>query len=434
MRVLVLGSGGREHALVWKLAQSPLVEKIYAAPGNPGLWALAERARVDHDSLASLADFACAERIDLTVVGSENYLALGIVDEFSRRGLPVFGPTQAAAAIESDKSFAKEFMARHGIPTAAFAVFTESGAARAYLAGHGAPIVVKASGLAAGKGVYVCQSSAEAEEALANLMERRVLGTAGDRVVLEECLAGEEASLLVLTDGETAIPLLLAQDHKRVDDGDRGPNTGGMGAYAPAGVLGPDELDEVMTAIVLPTLTGLAEEGRPYRGVLYVGLMVTAQGPQVIEYNCRFGDPEAQAILPLLHTDLASLCLVTAQGALAGRELHWAAGSAVCVVLASGGYPGNYRTGLPISGLAEAAACPGVTVFHAGTARQGEALVTAGGRVLNVVGVGPDFASARERAYAGTAAISFEGVHYREDIAWREMERAGTIASEEGSP
>ncbi|MGE5551657.1 MAG: phosphoribosylamine--glycine ligase [Bacteroidota bacterium] len=423
MKVLVLGGGGREHALVWKLAQSPAVERIYVAPGNPGLWEIAERVQVDHNDLGALADFALAEKIDLTVVGPENYLAAGVVDEFASRGLHIFGPTRAAAALEADKAFAKDFMRRHGIPTAAFAAFTSVAEARAYLAGHGAPIVIKAAGLAAGKGVYVCRTEAQAEAALADLMERRVFGAAGDRVILEDCLAGEEASLLVLTDGERALPFPLAQDHKRVGDGDEGPNTGGMGAYAPAGVLDPAGIERVMREIVHPTLRGMAGEGRPYRGVLYVGLMVTEDGPKVIEYNCRFGDPEAQVVLPLLETDLAAICQAAARGRLPAEELHLSGGSAVCVVLASGGYPGDYRTGLPITGLNEAAGCQGVIVFHAGTSRRGETLVTAGGRVLNVVGTGADFASARDRAYAGVERIRFAGMHYRRDIAWREAAR-----------
>ena len=426
MKVLVLGGGGREHALVWKLAESPNVEKIYAAPGNPGIWRLAERVAVDHNSIAALAEFAAAERIDLTVVGPESYLALGIADEFARRGLLVFGPSRAAAAIEADKSFAKDFMARHNIPTAAYAVFSDYARALAHVRERGAPIVVKASGLAGGKGAIVCMSVAQAEEALADLMLRRIFGEAGDRVVIEEYLSGEEASLLVLTDGERALPFPLAQDHKRAYDGDEGPNTGGMGAYAPAGVLGADGLARVMEEIVRPTLAGLAAEGRPYRGVLYVGLMATPTGPKVVEFNCRFGDPEAQAVLPLLESDLALLCLAAAEGRLAGQALRISDRSAVCVVLAAGGYPGDYQRGQIIRGLAAAEASPGVLIFHAGTAVRGEEVVTAGGRVLNVVGVGPEFTTARERAYAAVSRIEFSGMHYRRDIAWREMRRRGT--------
>ncbi|MGE5598656.1 MAG: phosphoribosylamine--glycine ligase [Bacteroidota bacterium] len=419
MKVLILGGGGREHALAWKLAQSPRVTKLYAAPGNPGIAALAENVRADHNSIAALAEFAAAEGIDLTVVGPETYLALGLADEFRRRGLKVFGPGRAAAAIEADKAFAKDFMARHGIPTAAYRVFSAPEEARAYLRAHGAPVVVKASGLAAGKGAVVCRTVHEAERAVTDLMERRIFGEAGERVVIEDFLAGEEASLLVLTDGETALPLPLAQDHKRLGEGDTGPNTGGMGACAPAGVLGATGIDRAMETIVRPTLRGMAAEGRPYRGVLYVGLMVTAEGPKVVEYNCRFGDPEAQAVLPLIRDDLAELCLAAAEGSLGGRTVAAHAGSAVCVVLASGGYPGDYRTGLPIAGLDEAAGLPGVTVFHAGTARRGGDVVTAGGRVLGVVGTGPDLAAARERAYAGASRIEFEGMYYRRDIATR---------------
>ena len=423
MKVLVIGGGGREHALVWKLAQSPAVEKIYAAPGNPGIWRLAERVAVDHNSLAALAEFAAAERIDLTVVGPENYLALGIADEFARRGLPIFGPGRAAAAIEADKAFAKDFMARHNIPTAEFAVFSDYGRALAHVRERGGPIVVKASGLAGGKGAFVCETTAQAEEALYDLMVRRVFGEAGEQVVVEEYLPGEEASLLVLTDGETALPLPLAQDHKRIFDGDEGPNTGGMGAYAPAGVLGPEGLARAMAEIVRPALAGLAAEGRPYRGVLYAGLMATPAGPKVVEFNCRFGDPEAQAVLPLVESDLALLCLAAAEGRLAGEELRISEMSAVCVVLAAGGYPGDYRRGEVIHGLEEAASSPGVLVFHAGTAVRGEEIVTAGGRVLNVVGLAPEFAAARARAYAAVSRIDFPGMHYRRDIAGREVRR-----------
>lgn len=423
MKVLVLGGGGREHALAWKLAQSPRVTKLYAAPGNPGIAAAAESVKVDHNSIAALADFAAAEGIDLSVVGPEGYLALGLVDEFQRRGLKVFGPTRAAAALEADKTFAKDFMARHGIPTAAYRAFSAPEEARAYLHARGTPVVVKANGLAAGKGVFVCQTPDEAEHAVTDLMERRVFGEAGERVVIEDFMAGEEASLLVLTDGETALPLPLAQDHKRIGEGDAGPNTGGMGAYAPAGVLGSAEAERVMETIVRPTLRGMAVEGRPYRGVLYVGLMVTPDGPRVVEFNCRFGDPEAQAVLPLIRSDLAELFLAAAKGSLGGLSVELHAGNTVCVVLASGGYPGDYRTGLPITGLNRAADVPGVTVFHAGTARRGDEVVTAGGRVLNVVGSGPDFASARERAYTAVEQIGFEGAYYRRDIAWREEVR-----------
>ncbi|MGQ9779690.1 MAG: phosphoribosylamine--glycine ligase [Bacillota bacterium] len=423
MKVLVIGSGGREHALVWKLAQSPRVKKIYAAPGNPGIWRLAERVTVDHNNIAALADFAATEGIDLTVVGPEIYLALGLADEFARRGLLVFGPRKAAAAIEAEKAFAKDFMARHNIPTAAYAVFSDYEQARAHLRAHGAPVVVKASGLAGGKGAFVCQSLDQAEEALAALMVRRIFGEAGDRVVIEEYLSGEEATLLVLTDGERAFPFPPAQDHKRAYDGDEGPNTGGMGAYAPAGVLTAEETARVMETIVYPTLRGLAAEGRPYRGVLYVGLMLTPAGPKVVEYNCRFGDPEAQAVLPLLETDFASLCLAAAEGRLPADPPVFSGRSAVCVVLAAGGYPGDYRKGDVIHGLAAAASLPDVLIFHAGTALRGGEVVTAGGRVLNVVGLGPEFTVARERAYAAVSRIEFAGMHYRRDIAWREMRR-----------
>jgi len=423
LKVMVIGSGGREHILAWKLARSPLVDKLYAAPGNPGIWEIAARARIDVDNPRAFADFAEAERIGLTVVGPENYLAQGLVDIFQDRGLRIFGPTMAAAEIETDKSFAKEFMARHAIPTAGFAAFDDLEPARAYLAEHGAPIVIKACGLAAGKGVFVCLDTAEAEHALTEIMAHRIFGAAGDRIIFEAYLEGEEASLLVLTDGDAALPLLVSQDHKRIGDGDRGANTGGMGAYAPASVLAPGELDKVMSMIVRPTIAGLAAEGRPYRGVLYVGLMMTAAGPKVIEYNCRFGDPEAQAVLPLLITDLASLCLACSEGDLGSHQLTWLPGSAVCVVIASGGYPGNYTKGLPIEGLDTAAASPGAIVLHAGTALRDGGVVTNGGRVLNIVGVGDDVATSRRLAYQAVERIGFPGMHYRKDIAWREMER-----------
>jgi phosphoribosylamine--glycine ligase len=377
------------------------------------------------DEIAALADLAERERIDLTVVGPEVPLALGLADALEARGRPVFGPSRAAAALESSKVFAKELFVRYGIPTARFRTFDDPGAARAFVGELGGRAVVKADGLAAGKGAVVCADPAEAAQAIGDMLERRVFGEAGARVVVEEYLEGEEVSVFALTDGRTVCPLASAQDHKTIFDGDRGPNTGGMGAYSPAPVLDSTLAAQLVETVLEPTIRGMAAEGRPYRGVLYAGLMLTGAGPRLLEYNVRFGDPECQVLVPRLAEDLLPLCQAVAEGRGLPPSVAWRPEAAVCVVLASGGYPGEYRTGLPIEGVEQAEAHPGVTVFHAGTAWRDGRLTTAGGRVVGVTALGPDIASAVALAYAGAAEIRFDGMHYRRDIGHRALRRLG---------
>jgi phosphoribosylamine--glycine ligase len=421
VKVLVVGGGGREHTLVWKISQSPRVEQIFCAPGNAGIAQLATCVPLGAEDLDGLLDFARREAIDLTVVGPEGPLVAGIVDVFTAAGLRIFGPTRAAARLEGSKVWAKQVMSRYGVPTARFAIFDAPEAAKAYIREVGAPIVVKADGLAAGKGAIVCRDVESALRAVDIIMVEKAFGAAGDRVVVEECLTGEEVSVLVFTDGRHFVPMVSSQDHKPVYDGDRGPNTGGMGAYAPAPVYTPEVHEAVMRDIIAPVLRGLAAEGHPYRGVLYAGLMVTAEGPKVLEFNCRFGDPEAQPVLMLLESDLVPILEAVVEGRLQEAEVRWKEGAAVCVVMASGGYPGSYRKGFPIEGLEEVP--PDVVVFHAGTAFQEGRLVTAGGRVLGVTAYGPDIRTAIDRAYAAVERIRFEGMHYRRDIGWRALAR-----------
>lgn len=414
MKVLVIGGGGREHALVWKLAQSPRVTKIYCAPGNAGIARLAECVEISSEDVAGLLEFARREAVDLTVVGPEGPLTLGVVDTFEKAGLKIFGPCAGAAAIEGSKVLAKDIMAKYNIPTARYASFDNDREAFDYIRRLGAPCVVKADGLAAGKGVIVAATVEEALEAVRLIMSSRAFGAAGDRVVIEEMLTGEEVSILAFTDGNTVIPMLPAQDHKQVYDGDRGPNTGGMGAYAPAPVCTPDIYRYTLENILIPTVSAMAAEGRPYRGVLYAGLMVTAEGPKVLEFNVRFGDPEAQPVLMMLETDLVDIMEAVIEGRLNNIEIKWKKGAAVCVVLASGGYPGSYARGDVISGLDQVP--PGVVAFHAGTALRDGQVVTSGGRVLGVTALGEDIPEAIERAYRGVGAINFAGMHYRRDI------------------
>jgi phosphoribosylamine--glycine ligase len=418
----VVGGGGREHALVWKLAASPRVEKIYCAPGNPGIGELAECVDLDVRDNTALADFAAGNGIDLTVVGPEAPLASGIVDVFAARGLRAFGPTEAAARIEGSKAFAKDLMGKYGIPTAGYRVFADPDQAKAYIKEQGAPIVVKADGLAAGKGVVVAMTEADALAAVDMIMRDAVFGAAGARVVVEEFMEGEEASLLAFTDGRTVVPMVSAQDHKRVFDNDEGPNTGGMGAYAPAPVVTPAVLDRVMKEIMQPTVDAMRAEGCPYCGCLYAGLMITAAGPKVVEFNARFGDPETQVVLPLLASDLPTVMEACLDGTLDKTAVAWRDGAAVCVVMAAGGYPGEYGRGDAISGLPEAAAA-GAVVFHAGTARRDGGVVTNGGRVLGVTAMDADVLKAIEKAYAAVGRISFQGAHFRKDIAHRVVER-----------
>ena len=419
MNILVIGSGGREHALYWKLSESPQTEQIYAIPGNPGMGASAAIALDDH---AAILRFAKEHEIGLVVVGPEVPLMNGLVDKLEAAGICAFGPHANAAEIEGSKSFAKDLMKKYGIPTARYEVFTAAEPARAYIRQEGAPIVVKADGLAAGKGVIVAMTEQEALDAVDAIMEDHSFGDAGARVVIEEFMEGEEASLLAFTDGTTIRPMISAQDHKRAYDGDRGPNTGGMGTYAPAPVMTPEMTERAVEEILKPTIAAMAKEGRTYRGCLYLGLMVTADGPKVVEFNARFGDPETQVVLPLLDSDLVAIMCACADGTLADVPIRWKDGAAVCVVLASGGYPGHYEKGQEIHGLADAEAM-GALVFHAGTAMKDGKLVTNGGRVLGVVGRGADISSAVDAAYAAAAKISFKDAYYRKDIAHRALER-----------
>ncbi len=423
--VLLVGGGGREHALAWKLAQSPGLGRMIAAPGNPGIAAHARCVPVKDTAIDDLVALAQQERPDLVVVGPEVPLALGLADRMRAAGLAVFGGSAAAARLESSKAFAKELMARHRIPTARFGTFREAVAARAFCRELGAPLVVKADGLAAGKGVLICRSLGEADAALAHCLEARAFGDSGLTVVVEEFLRGEEASFFALSDGTTALPLAAAQDHKTVWDGDRGPNTGGMGAYSPAPVMDAAMEARVMAEIVRPTIAAMAAEGAPYTGVLFVGLMITREGPKVIEFNCRFGDPECQALLPRLQEDLLALLLAAATGKGLPPSLAWSPRASVCVVMTSAGYPGRYDTGTAITGLEAAGALPDVTVFHAGTARAGGGLVTAGGRVLGVQALGDDVAAAIRTAYAAVERIRFDGAHYRRDIGHHALRRLG---------
>ncbi len=418
MRVLVVGSGAREHALAWKLAGERSVGEVVCAPGNAGIASLARCLRVDAADPIALADLAARERIDLTIVGPEAPLERGVADLFAARGHLLFGPTRAAARLECSKVFAKRFMARHGVPTARFAVCDTPDAALALLARgeFGVPVVVKADGLAAGKGVVVAPDRASAEAAVRAAMIDRRFGEAGARLVIEQCLQGTEASFFAICDGERALPLLSAQDHKRVFDDDRGPNTGGMGAFAPSPLVTPALQRVIMTRIVEPVLHGLKAEACEYRGFLYVGLILTADGPQVIEFNVRFGDPEAQVVIPMIDGDLAPLVAAAARGDLSGWHCRFRSEPHVGVVLASGGYPGDYEAGKPIAGLDDAERLADVVVFHAGTKRQDGRLVTSGGRVLTVVGRVGDFSAAIARAYDAVSRISFEGMHYRRDI------------------
>lgn len=419
MNILVIGSGGREHALYWKLSESPQTEQIYAIPGNPGMGASAAIALDDH---AAILRFVKEHEIGLVVVGPEVPLMNGLVDELEAAGIRAFGPRANAAEIEGSKSFAKDLMKKYGIPTARYEVFTAAEPARAYIRQEGAPIVVKADGLAAGKGVIVAMTEQEALDAVDAIMEDHSFGDAGACVVIEEFMEGEEASLLAFTDGRTIRPMISAQDHKRAYDGDRGPNTGGMGTYAPAPVMTPEMTERAVEEILKPTISAMAKEGRTYRGCLYLGLMVTADGPKVVEFNARFGDPETQVVLPLLDSDLVAIMCACADGTLADVPIRWKDGAAVCVVLASGGYPGHYEKGQEIHGLADAEAM-GALVFHAGTAMKAGKLVTNGGRVLGVVGRGADISSAVDAAYAAAAKISFKDAYYRKDIAHRALER-----------
>ncbi|MGI5891613.1 MAG: phosphoribosylamine--glycine ligase [Bacillota bacterium] len=422
MRVLVVGGGGREHALVWKIAQSPKVEKLYCAPGNAGIAKTAEIVDIAAEDVDKLADFVQENDIDLTVVGPEAPLAAGLSDKLTAIGKAVFGPSQAAAAVESSKEFAKDLMAKYNIPTAAYTVFTEAAPAIAYIKEQGAPIVVKADGLAAGKGVIVAMDEETAINAVQDMLEGGIFGNAGQRVVIEEFLSGEEVSILAFCDGETIVPMVSSQDHKRAYDGDTGPNTGGMGAYSPAPVYTPELAKLVEKEILLPSAQALVSENRYYQGVLYVGLMITDKGPKVLEYNARFGDPETQAVLMRLKTDLIDIIEAILSGKLNEINIEWYDDAAVCVVMAAGGYPGSYRKGDKINGLAEAAAT-GAMVFHAGTTFKDDDIVSNGGRVLGVTALGDDIAAAIKNAYKAVDMIEFADCFYRRDIGYRAIKK-----------
>jgi phosphoribosylamine--glycine ligase len=428
MNILVIGGGGREHALVWKIAQSPLVEKLYCAPGNPGIAAFAECVDIPVDKIAALCDFALDKKIDLTVVGPEVPLTLGIVDLFEAAGLTIFGPSKAAAQLEGSKSFSKDLMAKYGIPTAAYRTFTDRDAAAAYIREQGAPIVVKADGLAAGKGVVVAETVDQALAAIDEIMLDAVFGAAGSSVVIEEFMAGEEASFFVFTDGRDILPLASAQDHKRVFDDDKGPNTGGMGAYSPAPVVTEALHETIVTEIVRPTIAAMEAEGAPYRGILYVGLMIKDGKPRVVEYNARFGDPEAQPLLVRMQSDIVPVLGACARGELAGQRIAWHDKAAVCVVMASGGYPGSFAKGRPIVGIERAEELVDLVVFQAGTALKNGRLVNSGGRVLGVTGLGASVAAAIDRAYEGVRRISWQDAHYRTDIGRKALDRSQSNA------
>ena len=423
MKVLLLGGGGREHALIWKLKQSPRITQLYCAPGNGGIADEAECLPADLKSIDSMVALATRLQPDLTVVGPELPLTLGVVDEFTRRGWRVFGPTQAAARLESSKSFAKEFLQRHHIPTAPFAICDSVDQVRAALAHFHTPVVVKADGLAAGKGVVIAKSKEEAVTVAAEMLSGKMLGDAGSRVVLEECLQGDELSFLVFSDGERVAPLVGAQDHKRVGDGDTGPNTGGMGAYSTADLVDDRMRDWLLHHIARPVVAGMKAEGAEFKGVLYCGLMMTARGPMVLEFNCRFGDPETQPILMRLDTDLLDALEASIDGRTSEGDFKWSSNASVCVVMSSGGYPGTFEQGKRIDGLDEAATVAGVKVFHAGTSKRDGAYYTAGGRVLGVTARAADLQTAVAGAYEACGKISFAGAHYRKDIAGRALKK-----------
>jgi phosphoribosylamine--glycine ligase len=428
MKILVIGSGGREHALTWKLRESQHMEEIYCAPGNAGIGQEAECLPVDVSQPQAILELAQRLKADLTVVGPEAPLVAGLVDEFEKAGLPIIGPSKAAARLEGSKIFAKQFMRRHGLPTARFTVAENFEEAVKALAGFAFPLVVKADGLAAGKGVVIARHREEAERTLDEFMRQKTLGSAGQRVILEECLTGEEMSFIVLTDGKGILPLAPTQDHKPVFDNDQGPNTGGMGAYSDDSILDEPLRDTIMRCIVAPTLAGMAAEGTPYRGFLYCGLMLTEAGPKLLEFNVRMGDPEAQPIVMRLRSDLVELLLALREGELAAIEAHWSPNPAVCVVLASQGYPGKPQVGKVISGIEAAESQGGVKVFHAGTRFQNGQLLSTGGRVLGVTAIAEDLPAAIARAYAAVSKIHFEGMHYRKDIGAKGLRRPGRAA------
>ena len=419
MKILVVGSGGREHALVWKLHSSPLVKKIYAAPGNAGISTLAECVQIASEDLAGLAGFAEKNSIDLTVVGPELPLTLGIVDEFKKRNLSIFGPTKKAAEIEGSKVFAKKFMKKHHIPTASFRIFDKPDEALDFVKSADMPLVIKADGLAAGKGAVIIEDLNTGISVIQKMMVEKVFKDAGKRVVVEDFLEGEEATILAFTDGKTILPMPSSQDHKKIYDGDRGPNTGGMGAYAPASVVDDRMMKRICDEILEPTIVGMEQEGRAFKGALYAGLMLTDRGPKVMEFNCRFGDPETQVILPLLKSDLVEIFMSIIEGDLSLQEVEWTDDFAICVILASAGYPGKYEKGKEIFGLEKIEGAEDVLIFHAGTKQARGTLVTNGGRVLGVTGTDKNVEKAINKVYVFVDKIKFDGVQFRRDIGYR---------------
>lgn len=416
MKVLVIGGGGREHALVWKIAQSPLVKEIFCAPGNPGIEDHATPVDLKVDDIAGLRDFARGKKIDLTIVGPELPLTLGITDLFENAGLKVFGPSEKAAELEKSKSFTKEILKKYDIPTAAYETFTAAKEACEYLKKREFPLVVKADGLAAGKGVIICDSLENAENAVKEILEEKVFGEAGNQIVIEDFLTGEEVSILVFSDGKNLVPLMPAQDHKAVYDGDKGPNTGGMGAYSPAPVLSDEMAEDVLENILKPVVKAMDQEGRAYKGILYAGLMMTKEGPKVLEFNVRFGDPETQPILMRMESDIVPLFLASIEGSLDRQKIEWRNEAAVCVVMASAGYPGNYPKGEEILGLDKIKGSSDTVVFHAGTKKEGNKILTNGGRVLSVTSLGNTIAEAIKNSYEAVSQISWENSYYRKDI------------------
>ena len=420
MKILIIGGGGREHALAWKIAQSPQVTTLFCAPGNPGTAQGATNLDISADDLNRLLAFALEQSIDLTVVGPEQPLVLGLADRFQERGLKVFGPSAKAAQLEGSKAFSKNLMQKYSIPTAEYAAFDDPDKARAYLKGKG-PQVVKANGLAAGKGVFVCASEAEAVAAIGQIMNDKIFGESGNRIIIEERLEGQEVSLLAFTDGTTVLPMEAAQDHKAVFDGDTGPNTGGMGAYSPAPIFTPELKQKVIDQIMVPAVNGMRAEGTPYQGVLYAGLMITPNGPKTLEFNARFGDPETQPLMVRMQSDIVPIMEACADGTLDSCSLEWKRDTAVCVVMASEGYPGLYEKGRPIRGLDQANSLPGVTVFHAGTQQVGDDIVTSGGRVLGVTALGGNVQKAIEKAYQAVGKIQWQGAQFRKDIGQKAL-------------
>lgn len=423
MKILVIGQGGREHALAWKIKQSKKVKNLYCAPGNGGTAGIAENVPIKADDLKGLSDFCKTEKIDLTLVGPEAPLALGIVDLFREKNLRVFGPTKAASELEASKIFTKELCEKENIPTAWFEIFDDAKKAKDFVKSKGAPIVVKADGLAAGKGVIVAKTEGEALAAIDQILVEKAFGSSGDRVIVEECLEGEEASIIVVSDGENIVPLASSQDHKRIFDGDKGPNTGGMGAYSPAPVVTNEVFNATVSKIIKPAISSMKKRGAPHKGVLYAGIMITKDGPKLLEFNVRFGDPETQAIFPRLNSDLLGLIESAIDGTLKNYTLRWDKRPCVCVVMASGGYPGKYEKEKEISGIEKALELEDIFVFHAGTKAKKEKIVTSGGRVLNVVSLGNDIKEARDKTYKACSKIKFEGAHYRRDIGHRVLTR-----------